>query len=134
MQEIWKDVRGYEGLYQVSNLGRVKSLERQVKLRQYTKNLPEKNMKLTLNKRGYLYVHLCKNGKYQGYRVHRLVAMAFIPNPHNKPQVNHIDRNVLNNSVDNLEWCTNAENMKHASATGFRKVKKNANQNSVYSA
>lgn len=127
MQEIWRDIKGYEGMYQVSNLGRVKSLERQVQMKRYIKTLPEKIMKLTLNKRGYLYIALCKNGRYQRYRVHRLVATTFIPNPHNKPQVNHIDRNVLNNSVDNLEWCTNEENMKHASATGFRKGKKNVN-------
>ena len=119
--EVWKDIKGYEGLYQVSNLGRVKSLARKIKLKQYIKDTPEMVMKLDLNRRGYLYVHLCKNGKYKAYRVHRLVADAFVENPEHKEQVNHIDRNVLNNKSCNLEWCTNAENMEHAKKTGFRR-------------
>lgn len=121
MNEEWKDIKGYEGLYQISNFGRVKSLARTIKYRQYTKETDEKIMKLILNKRGYLYAHLCKNGKYKWYRVHRLVAEAFVDNPYHKEQVNHIDRNVLNNKSTNLEWCTNEENMKHAKETGFRR-------------
>lgn len=118
--EVWKDIKGYEGLYQVSNFGRVKSVARKIQLKQYAKETTETIMKLDLNKRGYLYVHLCKNSKYKSYRVHRLVAEAFVENPEHKDQVNHIDRNVLNNKSSNLEWCTNVENMKHAKETGFR--------------
>jgi hypothetical protein len=101
-------------------------LARKIKLRQYTKIVEEKILKPSLNKRGYLYIWLCKNAKYKGFRIHRIVAKTFIPNPENKPQVNHIDRNVLNNCVDNLEWCTNSENMNHAKTTGFRKGEKHA--------
>ena len=132
--EVWKDIKGYEGIYQVSNFGRVKSVARKIKLKQYIKETTEKIMKLDLNKRGYLYVHLCKNGKYKAYRVHRLVADAFVENPEHKDQVNHIDRNVLNNKSSNLEWCTNAENMKHAKDTGFRRGKAVENNNSILTA
>lgn len=121
MKEIWKDIKGYEGLYQVSNLGNVKSLAKIIHMKKYDKKTEDKILKLDLNKRGYLYIALCKNAKYKKFRVNRLVAETFIPNPKNLPQVNHIDRNVLNNNVNNLEWCTNIENMKHARLTGFRK-------------
>lgn len=101
MEEIWKDIKDYEGLYQVSNLGRVKSL--------YTNRIlnPMKHTK------GYLRVRLYKNSVASNQRIHRLVAEAFIPNPENKPQVNHIDENKTNNRVDNLEWVTNKENCNH---------------------
>ena len=109
--EIWKDVENYEGFYQVSNLGRVRSLERDV----YCQNgivhhLKEKVLVQNLDKQGYAYVSLCLNGKMKTIKTHRLVALAFIPNPENKPQVNHKDENPLNNCVDNLEWCTASYN------------------------
>lgn len=101
MEEIWKDIKGYEGLYQVSNLGRVKSLgngnSNKSKL---------KIMKTPLNHKGYPMIRLCKNSVSKGFLVHRLVAEAFIPNPNNLPQVNHIDEVKTNNRIDNLEWCT----------------------------
>ena len=101
MEEIWKDIKDYEGHYQVSNLGRVKSIKfgKEIILKQHI-NI----------KGGYYYVCLLKNGKHKNYYVHRLVAEAFIPNSYNLPQVNHRDENKLNNNVDNLEWCTNEYN------------------------
>lgn len=95
MNEIWKDIEGYEGLYQVSNLGRVKSLN-------YSRTGKEGILKPNPTKRGYIIVEL----KSKPFQVHRLVAQAFIPNPNNLPQVNHIDENTSNNIVSNLEWCT----------------------------
>ena len=100
-KEYWKPVVGYEGHYQVSNFGRVKSIKfgKEIMLKQHI-NI----------KGGYYYVCLLKNGKHKNYYVHRLVAQAFIPNPNNLPQVNHKDENKTNNNVDNLEWCTNEYN------------------------
>lgn len=96
MEEIWKDVKGYEGLYQISNLGNIKS----------NTNIKSKR----INKQGYLTTQLCKNNKKRSKRINRLVAEAFIPNPNNFPQVNHKDENKLNNEVSNLEWCTEKYN------------------------
>ena len=109
MSEIWKDVVGYEGLYQVSNLGRVKSLER---LDKNNHPVKEKILKQACDGvgKGYLYVNLGRMGRG---KIHRLVAEAFIPNPYNKPEVNHIDGNTKNNRVDNLEWVTHQENCIH---------------------
>lgn len=99
MKEIWKDIEGYEGLYQVSNLGRVKSLGNG------GSNSKERILK-QLNKNGYFGVCLCKEGKPKGFDIHRLVASEFIPNPDNLPMVNHKDECKTNNRVDNLEWCS----------------------------
>lgn len=102
MCEVWKDVVGYEGLYQVSNIGNVKSLNN---------NCIRKPIK---HRCGYLRVDLWRDGKMQNAYVHRLVAQAFIPNPENKAQVNHINGNKTDNRTDNLEWVTNAQNATHA--------------------
>lgn len=98
--EIWKDIKGYEGLYQVSSEGRVKSLK-------YGK---EKILKSGKNSGGYLKVQLCKEGKIRHYLVHKLVAQAFIPNPNNKPFIDHINTIKTDNRVENLRWCTQKEN------------------------
>lgn len=110
MEEIWKDIKGYEGLYQVSNYGRVKSLDR-IHNHIYKSVCKPKFYKGKIisannNGHGYLWVVLCKNNKIMHKYIHRLVAEAFIPNPNNLPQVNHKDENMQNNCVDNLEWCT----------------------------
>ena len=99
--EIWKDIEGYEGLYQVSSWGRVKNS----RTGRILKGLRDKD--------GYLLVGLCKKSVSQTHKVHRLVAEAFIPNPQNKPQVNHIDEDKENNHVENLEWSTAKENANH---------------------
>ena len=103
MSEEWRDIKGYEGLYQVSNLGRVKSLR-------YNHSENKKILKGFLSKKGYHRVSFYKDGVRKDYSVHRLVAEAFIPNIDNKPCIDHIDTNKLNNKVDNLRWCTNKEN------------------------
>ena len=104
MIEVFKDVPGYEGLYQVSNLGNVKSL------------ITGKILSPGIDKGGYLKVSLYKSGEYKKLLVHRLVAIAFIPNPSNYPEVNHKDENKQNNCVDNLEWCTSQYNREYSFA------------------
>ena len=106
MQERWKSVQGYEGLYEVSDLGRVRSLKRAT-----TRGIV---LKLKESKRGYVVVCLCKGNKRSTISVHRLVASAFIPNPYGKREVNHIDGNRSNNNASNLEWVTRSENERHA--------------------
>lgn len=114
MKEIWKDIKDYEGLYQVSNLGNVKALDRIIKdsTRERTQRLKSHILKPTDNGRGYQIVSLNKNGRKNKY-VHRLVAETFIDNPDNKKEVNHKDLNKKNNCVENLEWVTQIENKAH---------------------
>ena len=109
--EIWKDIEGYEGYYQISNLGRVKSLERDIVKRDGTIFQCDEKIKINVHDRnGYQLVKLNKNGSETMKKVHRLVAQAFIPNPDNLQQVNHIDEVKSNNRVDNLEWCDSKYN------------------------
>lgn len=127
MEEIWKDVKGYEGLYQVSNLGRVKSLNKKVNtINQYgaihKRTIKGRNLKQRETHNGYLRVKFIKNKKIQKVRVHRLVAEAFIEKP--KLEVNHIDGNKKNNNVENLEWVTPKENKKHAWIMGLYSKKR----------
>lgn len=119
--EIWKDIKGFEGLYQVSNMGAVKSVDRVI----IEKNNRKVNRKGKLLKEGretcgYSFVSLNYCGVRKYARVHRLVAEAFLDNPYNKPQINHIDGNKQNNKVTNLEYCTKSENMFHAYKMGLR--------------
>ena len=100
--EIWKDIKGYEGMYQVSNMGRVKSL----------KHNKEKILKLHKGSRGYLDVKMC-NLKQKRFSVHRLVAETFLDNPNNYTEVNHLDENKENNNVTNLEWCNHKYNINY---------------------
>lgn len=102
MKEIWKDISGYEGEYQVSNLGNVRSLN-------YRRSGELKLLKQATTN-GYKQITLSKNGKCKSYNVHRLVAIAFIPNPNNYKEVNHKDEDKSNNNVNNLEWCTREYN------------------------
>lgn len=113
-QEIWKDIVGYEGIYQVSNLGRVKSLERIVIDKKGSKKIVSEAIKSQHdNGNGYMFVGLWKDNKSYNIYVHRLVAIAFIPNPEFKETVNHKDFNRSNNNIDNLEWATYSEQEKH---------------------
>lgn len=100
--EIWKEIKGYEGLYAVSNKGRVMNI------------MSGKVLKPGINGNGYENVVLCKNGKHKNYKVHRLVAQAFIPNKLNLPEVNHIDECKTNNDVSNLEWVSKSDNIRHS--------------------
>lgn len=109
MKEIWRDIQGYEGLYQISNLGNVKSVKRIVKRGTNFKPVNERILKAGDND-GYKYIILSKSGKTKTGWIHRLVAQAFIPNPDNLPCINHKDENPSNNAVDNLEWCNYSYN------------------------
>ena len=108
--EEWRNIKGYEGYYQVSNLGRVKSLN-------YNKTGKEGIMKSHDNGYGYLEVQLSKDGKVKHCRVNRLVAQAFLPNPDNLPEVNHKDEDKTNNCVENLEWCSKLYNINYGTGS-----------------
>lgn len=129
-QEIWKDVVGYEGLYQISSWGRVRSCDRNV-ITHFEDDRGDvimhrrgKLMRISIYKReGYCYISLSKNNIKKKHKIHRLVAMAFIKNPKPKEfdMINHIDGNVANNNVSNLEWTNNSGNQIHAIETGLNK-------------
>jgi DNA-binding NarL/FixJ family response regulator len=109
MKEIWLPIPNYEGLYEISNLGRVRRL----------RGKDGTILKPFIDTHGYLIVTLSKNSQKKLIRIHRLVALIFLPNPENKAQVNHIDGNKFNNRIDNLEWSTKIENQRHAERMGL---------------
>ena len=116
MKEIWKDIQDYEGLYQISNLGNVRSLKKWCGNRYQEKWKDEiKKLKPTDNGYGYLIISLRKNKKRKNFYIHRLVAKAFLKNEENKSQINHKDYNRYNNKINNLEYCTPKENTMHSS-------------------
>lgn len=123
MEEVWADIQSFEGYYQVSNLGRVRSLPRTVKMHRagktYDMHHNGRILRQSVRKDGYPLVQIFKDSKYLTCVVHRLVAKAFLDNPLNLPEVNHIDGNKKNNKVNNLEWCTHSRNIKHAFETGL---------------
>lgn len=123
--EDWVDISGYEGLYQVSPLGKVRSLDRSTdQLNAFGTRSKHtykgRVLKPRAAKNGYLYVHLCKEGRKATKKIHRLVAETLIPREEVGLEVNHCDGNKLNNRVSNLEWCTSRDNKLHAISTGLK--------------
>lgn len=111
MQEKWKKIKDYEGLYEISNLGRIKRIY---------KNGKTRILKPSFNEWGYFQINLSKNNKTKNFKIHRLVACAFLDNKNNNLQVNHIDGNKQNNKINNLEFCSAKENIQHAIKIGLR--------------
>ncbi len=126
--EVWKDIKGYEGLYKVSNYGEIKSLAKKYKTWNGYKSQPEMFLKpISYNRNkcnSYTKVNLLKDKRLRQCSIHRLVALHFIDNPNNLPQVNHLDGKKWNNCFLNLKWCTGSENMRHAIDTNLYQVAK----------
>ena len=127
MKEVWKDISGYEGYYQVSTSGNVRSKTRKVYNPRYGEQLRlGKMLSPAINKNGYVQVGLSKNGIRKSLKVHSLVAKAFLKEITGKKEVNHKDGNKLNNHIDNLEWCNRSENVLHAFRSGLKTKPKGA--------
>ena len=125
IKELWKPIKNYEDLYEVSNKGNIKSIRRYIKSNHNNTRLQEEILrKLTLTNKGYLSVRLCKNSKYKTFLVHRLVAEAFIPNTYNYPEINHLDENKTNNNANNLEWCSHDYNIKYSTNPSKKLLRK----------
>lgn len=135
MKEIFKEIPNYNGIYFVSNFGNVKSINRKIKVKNFYKTIYGKFLKQSLTGKGYKksngYLVVRLNGKLK--KVHRLVAITFLENPNNLPQVNHKDKNTTNNKLNNLEWCTNFQNSHHAKDNKFIGVRFRRDRNN-YSA
>lgn len=132
-KEIWKSISGYEGLYEVSNYGKIRSLNRVLNRKDGVKtSIKGKILTYNICRKGYYRSKLCKGdgGKYK--TIHRLVAIEFIPNPKKLPQINHIDGDKSNNNVENLEWCTNKYNMEHAIENGLTRFNNTSKPVSQY--
>lgn len=129
--EIWKDIKGFEGYYQISNLGRIRSLDRIIEMKNgKTRKVKGKILKQSTSVHGYKVVCFRRNGKKENFRVHRLIGEAFIDNQDNKPFINHIDGDKSNNDISNLEWCTAKENANHAYEFGLKEAS-NPNKNGL---
>lgn len=122
--EFWKDIKGYEGLYQISNLGRVKGLRRLTKRSNSFMELAERILCSILDVHGYLIVHLSKENKKKKFYIHRLLGEYFVGNPNNRECINHKNGIKTDNSLENLEWCTLADNNRHAFKIGLQKIGK----------
>lgn len=126
-EETWKDIHEYSGIYQVSNMGNIRSIDRIVTQyghkQNYTRIMRGKAIKPRLQNGGYLIVWLCKNGISKPFTVHRIVAKHFINNEEQLTDINHMDGNKKNNKVENLEWCTRSYNVKHSYLMHDRKLK-----------
>lgn len=122
MQEIWKDIPGYEGRYQITKCGAIRSL---VQANSHGGGVKARKIPLLrkshLNTSGYLHVRLQIDGTHSSISVHRLVALTYMANPNNLPEVNHIDGNKLNNCIENLEWCSSSNNQRHAYKLGLKR-------------
>lgn len=135
MKEIWKDIPNYEGLYQASNLGRIRSLDRKIYVNSENQHckfnceqfIKGKIMKSKLTKDGYYEIGLTKNRKVKYIRTHRLIAITFIPNPNYYPVINHKNHNRLDNRIENLEWCTVWYNNRYSKARKVVQLDKNYN-------
>ena len=133
MDEIWKEIPGYEGYFEVSNLGNFRSLDRIIKYRDNkTRNYPGKPLKVEQIRDGYQRIVLMKDSIKKRYMCHRLVALTFIENPNNLPQVNHKDGIRNNNCINNLEWCTQSENERHSIDCLGKTMKGKTNSKMVY--
>lgn len=122
MSENWKDIAGYEGLYQVSDKGRIKSICSHVRLQNGELMKKKPHILKPQNRCGYRCVNLFKDGSLHTVNIHRLVAESFLPNPHNYPVVNHKDENKTNNNVGNLEWCSHVYNLNYGTAKRRRAI------------
>ena len=125
MTEVWKPIQGYEGWYEISNFGNVRSVPREVIQNHWqggvsVYKMPGRTLKPGVNPNGYCHIDLHRNGKIQRFSIHRLVAIHFIENPCGYPIVNHIDADPSNNRADNLEWCTQSHNIQHAYDNGTK--------------
>lgn len=116
---LWKPVYGYEGYYEINEKGIIKGVERVIHFKNLCRKINAKILSSRINNCGYLEVRLSKDGRTKTRPVHVLLAEVFIPNPDNKPEVNHINGNKIDNRIENLEWVTHSENMLHAYALGL---------------